>query len=434
MWPPRALVASLRAHALRLRSSALRAIPVKVVTRGWLPGTVALRRVHVVPRDDVIEPRAADAPALVTFTSGSTGRPKAAVRTHGVLLGQLEALRATVVDDAGARALVGLPIVVLLDLATGAETVLPDADLRRPDAIDAGPVLAQVARHAPSRIVASPAILERLLDGLPPGDRGEMLHGVRTIVTGGGPVFPDLVARLARAAPGARIVAVYGSTEAEPIAHISGDEISRADEEAMRGGAGLLVGAPDSLVDLRIIASAPGRPIPVLDPSAFEAMCAPAGDAGEIVVAGPHVVPGYLGGLGDEETKIRVGSRVWHRTGDVGRLDARGRLWLLGRAAAVADDRHGTFYPFAVECAARACLGLRRLAALALDGRRLLVIERSAESAGIGLDVARRALAWAALDEIVSVRRLPTDRRHNSKIDYPALEALLRGARAPRRA
>src|SRR5690606_4454557 len=105
----------------------------------------------------------------------------------------------------------------------GAESVLPDADLRRPGEIDAAPVLAQVAEHGATRIMASPAFLERLVDH-PAAARGA-LHAVRTIVTGGGPVFPDLVDRLRQLAPAARIISVYGSTEAEPIAHVSDAEV-----------------------------------------------------------------------------------------------------------------------------------------------------------------------------------------------------------------
>ena len=44
---------------------------------------------------------------------------------------------------------------------------------------------------------------------------------------------------------------------------------------------------------------------------------------------------------GDEETKITVGEHVWHRTGDAGYLDAQGRLWLLGRCSAKANDNDG---------------------------------------------------------------------------------------------
>lgn len=419
MLPPRALVASRRAHLLRLVSPALRRIPVKLVTRGWVPGAVPLRAADTRVPDAEMAAVGADTPALLTFTSGTTGRPKGAVRTHGVLRAQLEAL-SNVAARAGERELVSLPIVVLLNLASGAETVIPDADLRRPGGIDPAPLLAQIERHRVTRLTASPAFLERLVDAPHAG----ALAALRTIVTGGGPVFPDIVDRARRAAPEARVVSVYGSTEAEPIAHVRDDEVAPGDRAAMRDGAGLLAGAPSPVVEMRIVGARWGTAVPPLDADALARWAVAPGEAGEIVVTGAHVVPGYLHGAGDEETKFRVDGRVWHRTGDLGRLDGQGRLWLLGRAAAATTDGRGTLFPFAVECAARERLGLRRVAVVAHRGRRVLVAE--APPAG-ALDRARAIaeLAWAALDDVVVVQRLPMDRRHNSKVDHQGVLALL---------
>ena len=420
MWPPRALIATRRAHLLRLTSGALRRVPNKYVTNGWVPGARPLSTSSV--RDDTLEPVAADTPALVTFTSGSTGRPKGVVRTHGILRAQLTALTESVSARGNERELVSLPIVVLLNIANGVQTVLPDADLRRPGEIDARVVLDQIAGECVTRITASPAFLERLAD-----DSGaeRALRGLNTIVTGGGPVFRDIVSRLAHRAPAARIVSVYGSTEAEPIAHIEAKEVSAEDVEAMRAGRGLLAGAADPHVDLRIIRRQWGTPIGQLDDAALRAMTCSPGEPGEIVVAGAHVVRGYLHGVGDDETKFRVGDTVWHRTGDMGYMDDHVRLWLLGRASAVIEDARGIVYPFAVECAARELLGVRRTAMATHRGRRVLVVERSASSSPLDRSTAAATLAWAWIDEVLEVPKLPMDRRHNSKVDYGALARLL---------
>ena len=421
MWPPRALVATPKAHLLRFVSRALRRVPTKYVTSGWAPGAASLSRMSGAP-DDLVEPADADAPALVTFTSGSTGRPKGVVRTHGILRAQLAALTHSVSAPATERELVSLPVVVLLNLANGAETVLPDADLRRPGEIDAPTVLGQMARERVTRVTASPAFLERLVAS---PDAGKSLGRLGAVVTGGGPVFPDVVAQLSRCAPSARIVSVYGSTEAEPIAHVSAAEVSATDLDAMRGGAGLLAGEPDECVELRIIRRQWGTPIHPLDDAAFVAMACGVSEPGEIVVTGAHVVRGYLHGRGDEETKFRVGQDVWHRTGDIGYLDDRARLWLLGRASAVIEDARGVVYPFAVECVAREVLGVRRSAVVGRRGQRLLVVERTPADPAIDRAVALSTLAWAGIDDIVTVGALPMDRRHNSKIDYGALAKLL---------
>ena len=145
------------------------------------------------------------------------------------------------------------------------------------------------------------------------------------------------------------------------------------------------------------------------------------------MVAGPHVLPGYLDGIGDEETKVRVGARVWHRTGDAGYLDDRGRLWLLGRCSARIGVGVDGLYPFAVECAALAIDGVERCALVEHRGTRVLVVE---PARGAPADLPARILAkaaWARVAEVRLIAAMPLDRRHNAKIDYPALRALLKG-------
>ena len=59
------------------------------------------------------------------------------------------------------------------------------------------------------------------------------------------------------------------------------------------------------------------------------------------------------------------------------------------------------------------------------EKRRVLVVESPRGDLGIDQPAALRALGWAEIDKIVSVRALPMDRRHNSKIDYGALAAMI---------
>jgi acyl-CoA synthetase (AMP-forming)/AMP-acid ligase II len=143
------------------------------------------------------------------------------------------------------------------------------------------------------------------------------------------------------------------------------------------------------------------------------------------VVSGKHVLPGYVHSHGDAETKFRVDTTLWHRTGDLGYFDAQGRLWLLGRCTAQIKDQQGTLYPFAVECAVSAHPAIRRAAAIQLDGRRILTLELRRHIPFPGKEALARTVAWAGLDAIYIYRHLPVDRRHNAKIDYPALKHLL---------
>jgi len=418
---PDAFVAIPRAHWLRLTSRAIRAIPIKVAIGGRVLGATTIARgfsEHGPP----VEPCDNDTPAIITFTSGSTGDPKPAVRTHGFLVAQHRVLQEDLTLVPGDIDLCTLPIVLLANLASGVTSVIPDADLRAPGAIDPGPVEAQIRAIGATRIVASPALVARLV--VYAVSHGTRLDTFRRIYMGGAPVFPRMLDATARVAPDAAIVAVYGSTEAEPIAAIDRREISDSDRTAMTGGAGLLAGRPSTAIALRILPDRWGTVVGPWTAADLDRETLGANQIGEIVVAGDHVLPGYLGGYGDEETKIKVDGRVWHRTGDAGYLDATGRVWLLGRCAAKASDGAGVLYPFAVECAAGEVPGVGRTAFVRHRNQRVLAAEVGDDAASVRAELMTR-LGWAKLDDIVIVDRIPVDRRHNAKVEYPTLMQLL---------
>lgn len=352
----------------------------------------------------------------VVRLDGSTGAPKGAVRTHGLLRAQYEALRDNLDLRPGQIDLATLPVFVLANLVAGVTTVLADADLRAPAQIDPEPVVEQIQTERPTRTTASPAVFERLMDA-----DESVLDRFDRLYTGGAPVFPDLLNRMRSAAPSSEIVAVYGSTEAEPIAHVAEDEIRPEDRQRMVQGGGLLAGRPVDEVELQILPDRWGTPIGPFSRDELEAEACPPNTPGEIVVTGPHVAPGYLDGRGDEENKFEVDGTQWHRTGDAGWLDVDGRLWLLGRFDATVSDDRGTLYPFAVECGARLHDDVRHAALAQWQGRRVLVVEPTSTRCGVDRQDLQDQLANVSLDEIVVLSSIPLDRRHNAKVDYPAL-------------
>ena len=352
-----------------------------------------------------------DDAALITFTSGSTGRPKAVVRTHRFLIAQHEVLKKSINLDPGERDLTTLPVFVLANLASGITSILPDAKISHSASVAASRISEQVRRLGPTRAVGSPAFFQRLTD------EPSALQGLRKIYTGGAPVFPALLQQLQNIMPDCLVVAVYGSTEAEPIAHIACREIEAADWQAMREGRGLLAGPPVPEIRLRIVPDQWGRLI-------SQAAEVPQGDIGEIIVTGDHVLKGYLQGHGDEETKASIDGDIWHRTGDAGYLDVQGRLWLLGRCSARVQDAKGTLYPFAVECVAMSFPFVRRSAFLCVGGKRTLAVEGGLTKEH--LKSLQTALSWVEVDDIRVLRRIPVDARHNAKVNYPGLIRLLK--------
>lgn len=348
----------------------LRALPYRLTPRFGRTAEVAIASV------------ALEHPALISFTSGSTGRPKAIVRSHGFLAAQnarvAELLRPV---REGEIDLVAFPVFVVANLALGVTSVLPNWNVRRHDAADGQSIAAHMARHGVTRVLVPPSICERLA-ALQPMPR------LNAVFTGGGPVFPALMKRLSEKLPQADIVTVYGSTEAEPVSHLHLRDISAHDWTAMEGGAGLLAGTPIPQIGLRL-------------------------DGDEIIVTGDHVNKGYLDSSQDAANKLTIGGEIWHRTGDAGRLDAQGRLWLLGRH----DARVGTLYPFQVEVAAMSWLGVRRAALVPFEDRAVLAIEGARAHQAEWQELAR------AIGDITTVwiDAIPLDSRHRSKVDTVAL-------------
>ena len=144
---------------------------------------------------------------------------------------------------------------------------------------------------------------------------------------------------------------------------------------------------------------------------------------------------------GTEGLDAPAGTR-WHRTGDVGHLDAEGRLWIEGRVPHVLVTPDGPLAPVGTEQQVERVDGVRR-AALAGVGPRgvqqaVAVIETQPAASAPGLAdpelaAAVRASTEQPLAAVLVVPAMPTDVRHNSKIDRTRLsrwaERMLSGER-----
>lgn len=406
--PCKGMIASPLLIAASYLLQDLRKIPVKIAMHG-----------RVADSDSDPATVSGDDTALITFTTGSTGTPKAANRTHQFLAAQLAALQ-PLLSQGEHTSLTTLPIVVLLNIGLGITSVLPPKGFKakQPGTI---PLLANEAlRHHATNIIASPAILLRMAEYFN-SKRTDTSHIVQ-VLTGGGPVFPEDAQALVQAFPNAAVTAVYGSTEAEPIAHIAATALQDADEQVLSTW-GLPVGQTDPAAQVAIIPYTI-HPIAPMSPAGWAALQLPHGSAGEIVVSGNHVLKNYINNeAAVQQHKIMIAGTTWHRTGDMGRMDAAGNIYLLGRCAEAFTWQGRMHFPFIAAYLLRRRLGIADVAMLFHQGKPYVVTtEQSLDKALLNKELESLSLQ---LSEVRTVRRIPKDPRHHTKTDTERLRKMI---------
>lgn len=262
-----------------------------------------------------------DEPAMLGYTSGTTGAPKGATLTHGNLLAGAEALRRAWGWSESDRLVLALPLFHMHGLGVGLHgTLHSGASAVLQPSFDPDAVIDAVRAHRATLFFGVPTMYNRLA-GSP---RAPELAGLRLAVSGSAPLPAELHRRLAETT-GLRTLERYGMTETVML-------VSNPLDGDRRPGS---VGLPLPGVEVRLLESghSPG--------SAPEV---PAGAPGEIWVRGPNVFAGYWRRPG-------AGPRAdgWFCTGDVGRRDADGYLYLEGRSGEVIISGGFNVYPREVE-------------------------------------------------------------------------------------
>jgi acyl-CoA synthetase (AMP-forming)/AMP-acid ligase II/pimeloyl-ACP methyl ester carboxylesterase len=352
--------------------------------------------------------------AIVVFTSGATGPAKGVRYRHHQAQAQRDALMRIYAIEPTDRLVAAFAPFALYGPAMGISSVVPDMEITAPGSLDAAALADAASAIDATLVFASPAALVnvcRTADGLTTAQRFA-LDAVRLLMSAGAPVPPTVLERAVRLMPNAEAHTPYGMTEVLPVADISLSEILSAGE-----GAGVCVGRPVEGVSI-LIDPLDGRGKPIGEPGTVTDV------TGEVLVGAAHVKDGY--------------DRLWltqfhsaqppgfHRSGDVGRLDARGRLWIEGRLAHVIATGAGPIMPVAIEHAAQTVDRIRLAAAVGVgpEGCQQLVVvvatenpPRRARLAGTALaDKVREAVA-VDVAAVLEVPALPVDKRHNSKID-----------------
>ena len=278
------------------------------------PGTVPWDRFMAGTTDEArakVDRRLAalggDDPSDILFTSGTTGFPKGVVQTHGRTLQVATDWVAMTGLGAADRYLMvnpyfhmfGLKAGILASVAAGA-TMLPEP------VFDVGRVLTRVAEEAVTVLPGPPTLYQSILDH-PDRDRHD-LSSLRVAVTGAADIPVELIRRIDHELPFSTIITGYGLTEAgTATATAPGD-------------------------DVETIATTVGRPRPGFELCIADAKGhdVPAGEPGEILLRGGSIMANYLDD--PAATAEALSPDGWLRTGDLGVLDDRGCLRIVGRA------------------------------------------------------------------------------------------------------
>jgi len=364
-----------------------------------------------------------DETAAILFTTGSTGPAKGVVYTHGNFEAQIRHIRSRFDIKPGEIDLPTFPLYALFDPALGMTAVIPDMDPTRPAHVDPRKIIQAIADHGVTNLPASPALLHRV--GRFACRRGIKLPSLKRVITSGAPISPENIGQFASLLVGdAQIYPGYGATEAMPVASIGSREILSDTRRYTEQGYGVCVGRPVDGIEVRVIRISDG---PIEKWS--EDLVLEAGTVGEITVKGDVVTRRYFAQPeADKLAKISDGAEIRHRMGDLGWMDAKGRLWFCGRKGHRVVTQKETLFTIACEAIFNNHPQVFRSALVGVGPRHdqtpVICLELKKKHGSQGKKKIRNeVLQMAAGNEMTRAIKtvlfhpgFPVDIRHNSKI------------------
>lgn len=260
------------------------------------------------PVDDAM--RSGDELAGVYYTGGTTGSPKGVMLSHSNLYTNAMSI---VAEGAIPRGCVGLHAAPMFHLADGAfmnAMLHVGATHVMVPRFEPVAVMQAIATEQVSDALLVPTMIQMLVDHpeLPQHD----MRSLRGVVYGASPIGEGLLDRAMQALPSAGFTQLYGMTELSPVATI----LTRDMHTEAGRSKGRHRGAGRAAI---------GCEVRIVDVDDHEV---PRGEVGEIVVRGPGVMLGYWNKPAETEAALRGG---WMHTGDGGRMDADGYVYIVDR-------------------------------------------------------------------------------------------------------
>lgn len=379
---------------------------IKLLSNGMTSKKAMLSHISIDPKST----------ALITFTTGSTGTPKAADRTHEFLLEQFKATSEILDSFNSNMDIPMLPIVLLLNMARARTSVIANTNFARPDKFNAKAVSEQICKYQVQSITTSPYFMLKIARELP------LISSLKTINIGGGPLHKSEAKEILGKCSNVNLQLVYGSTEAEPIAHFNANDYYLNEDYSV----GIKLGRPINNIELAII-NIEDSPIICNTKAQFNSLKLKPEEIGEIVVYGKHVLTNYINDeYAFQRNKIRVEDKIWHRTGDAAYMDDQGVLFLCGRINQHIKLDDGSVYnTFLLEIKVKDELKVKDCA-IWYQNRQFVVCVEPINKAQDHKELSNKIKLIIDVPHLVFIHNIIKDKRHHSKTNYDAMRDLIK--------
>lgn len=335
--------AAANAEMLAARADRLTVVALGAGQPGWTPldTVLASEPATQVPRDggDVL---------TIYYTGGTTGRSKGVMISHAGLVWNCRAMRELGLCPDGARLLIVAPLFHLAAGAALSMTMLAGGT-GVIGAFDAAGTINLIADNQVTEALLVPTMIQLLIDA--PGFDAAKLGALDRIMYGASPMPEAVIDRIMAAAPHIDFYQAYGMTETSCTATILPPEFHRgAHRDAGRHrGAGVALRSAE---------------VAIVGPSGERL---PQGAVGEIAVRGPGVMLGYWN---QPELTAAVVRDGWMHTGDGGRIDESGVLYVVDRIKDMIVSGGENVYSAEVESAIGLHAGVAQVAVIGVPDPR----------------------------------------------------------------
>lgn len=422
---PQAFIGIPRAHVLRtFYPKFFKSVKTWITAgRRWFWGGHTLKQIHLIPWKPYAAAKTRqDETAAILFTTGSTGPARGAVYTHGIFDAQVRHIKSHFNIDEDEIDLPTFPLFALFDPALGMTAVIPDMDPTKPALVNPEKIIEAIINQGVTNMFASPALLDRV--GGYGKERGIKLPSLKRVISAGAPVSSSNIKRFtSMLCEDAEIHTGYGATEVMPVMSIGSNEILSETGKLSDQGYGTCIGRPVNGLKVRIIK---------ISDNAIEKwsddIILPDGETGEIAVKGDLVTRKYFQRPeADALAKIKEKDQVWHRMGDLGWMDKKGRVWFCGRKSHRVITKDKTLFSIPCEAIFNNHQNVFRSALVGVgpvpEQKPVICIELKHGKSGNKknlkrelLELAKKNVLTKDIETILFHKAFPVDIRHNSKI------------------